>query len=140
MHDVADRLANRVRLTTDGHGAYLSAIIGAFGIDVDYAQLVKHCGAAPDAVGPERKYSPGECCGISKYRILGKPIKALISKSYVEKHNQTMRQHMKRFARLTASHSKKLENRVHMSCSIPAGITLPGPTAPCVCLRLWPLA
>jgi hypothetical protein len=35
MHDVADRLANRVQLTTDGHGAYLNAVVGAFGIDVD---------------------------------------------------------------------------------------------------------
>src|ERR1700742_3637819 len=40
MHDVADRLANRVQLTTDGHGAYLNAVVGAFGIDVDYAMLV----------------------------------------------------------------------------------------------------
>jgi IS1 family transposase len=114
MHDVADRLANRVQLTTDGHGVYLGAVIGAFGIDVDYAMLVKHYGAAPDTAGPERKYSPGECCGITKHRMLGKPVKALVSTSYVEKHNQTMRQHMKRFARLTAAHSKKLENHVHM--------------------------
>jgi IS1 family transposase len=114
MHDVADRLANRVQLTTDGHGAYLGAVLGAFGIDVDYAQLVKHYGAVPGEVGPERKYSPGECCGITKHRMLGQPLKALVSTSYVEKHNQTMRQHMKRFARLTAAHSKKLENHVHM--------------------------
>jgi IS1 family transposase len=114
MSDVADRLANRVQLTTDGHGAYLSAVIGAFGIDVDYAQLVKHYGAVPGETGPERKYSPGECCGITKHRMMGRPIKALVSTSYVEKHNQTMRQHMKRFARLTAAHSKKLENHVHM--------------------------
>ena len=113
MGDVADRLANRVQLTTDGHGAYLQAVVGAFGIDVDYAQLVKHYGEA-GVVGPERKYSPGICTGISKRRLLGKPIKALVSTSYVEKHNQTMRQHMKRFARLTAAHSKKLENHVHM--------------------------
>jgi len=114
MFDVADRLANRVQLTTDGHGVYLNAVLGAFGIDVDYAQLVKHYGAAPDTAGPERKYSPGECCGITKHRLLGRPIKALVSTSYVEKHNQTMRQQMKRFARLTASHSKKIENHVHM--------------------------
>jgi hypothetical protein len=68
----------------------------------------------PDTAGPERKYSPGECCGITKHRMLGQPLKALVSTSYVEKHNQTMRQHMKRFARLTAAHSKKLENHVHM--------------------------
>jgi hypothetical protein len=35
-------------------------------------------------------------------------------KARVEKHNQTMRQHMKRFARLTAGHSKKIDNHVHM--------------------------
>ena len=114
MSDVADRLANRVQLTTDGHGAYLQAVVGAFGIDVDYAQLIKIYGATADLAGPERKYSPGECCGIRKQRMLGQPLKALVSTSYVEKHNQTMRQHMKRFARLTAAHSKKLENHVHM--------------------------
>lgn len=81
---------------------------------VDYAQLIKVYGATPDAAGPGRKYSPGECCGIRKHRLLGKPIKALVSTSYVEKHNQTMRQHMKRFTRLTAAHSKQLENHVHM--------------------------
>jgi IS1 family transposase len=114
MSDVAERLANRVQLTTDGHSAYLGAVMGAFGIDVDYAQLVKIYGPTADLAGPERKYSPGECCGIRKQRVFGKPIKALVSTSYVEKHNQTMRQHMKRFARLTAAHSKKLENHVHM--------------------------
>jgi IS1 family transposase len=114
MFDVADRLANRVQLTTDGHAAYLQAVVGAFGIDVDYAQLVKHYGPTADLAGPERKYSPGECCGISKRRVLGKPIKAFVSTSYVEKHNQTMRQHMKRFSRLTAAHSKKIDNHVHM--------------------------
>jgi IS1 family transposase len=114
MMDVADRLATRVQLTTDGHGAYLSAVAGAFGLDVDYAMLVKHYGSTADLAGPERKYSPGVCTGITKRRINGKPIKALVSTSYVEKHNQTMRQHMKRFARLTAAHSKKLINHVHM--------------------------
>jgi len=114
MHDVAERLANRVQLSTDGHGVYLSAVLGAFGIDVDYAQLIKIYGPTADAIGPERKYSPGGCCGTRKQRLLGKPIKALVSTSYVEKHNQTMRQHMKRFARLTAGHSKKIDNHVHM--------------------------
>ena len=87
--------------------------MGAFGIDVDYAQLIKIYGPTVDAAGPERKYSPGECCDIRKQRFLGKPIKALVSTSYVEKHNQTMRQHMKRFARLTAGHFKKIDNHVH---------------------------
>jgi len=113
MSDVADRLANRVQLTTDGHTAYLQAVVGAFGVDVDYAQLVKHYGPTADLPGPDRKYSPGRYVGSQKRRILGQPHKALVSTSYVEKHNQTMRLHMKRYARLTAAHSKKIENLVH---------------------------
>lgn len=39
MDDLRDRLATRVQLTSDGHKAYLEAVEGAFGGDVDYAQL-----------------------------------------------------------------------------------------------------
>lgn len=49
MDDVASRLANRMQLTTDGHKAYLEAVEAAFGADVDYAQLVKMYGKAPEA-------------------------------------------------------------------------------------------
>jgi transposase-like protein len=49
MLDVADRLENRVQLTTDGLKAYLEAVEGAFGAEIDFAQLVKVYGTAPDA-------------------------------------------------------------------------------------------
>ena len=55
MDDLRARLANRVQLTTDGHRAYLEAVEGAFGGDVDYAQLVKMYGptaSAPVATAP----------------------------------------------------------------------------------------
>ena len=39
MDDLRPRLANRVQLTSDGHKAYLEAVEGAVGSDVDYAQL-----------------------------------------------------------------------------------------------------
>jgi hypothetical protein len=45
MSDVASRLSNRVQLTTDGHRADLEAVEGVFGINVDYAQLVKIYGS-----------------------------------------------------------------------------------------------
>ena len=35
MNNLRGRLANRVQLTTDGHKAYLEAVEGAFGSDVD---------------------------------------------------------------------------------------------------------
>jgi IS1 family transposase len=113
MQDVADRLTNRVQLTTDGHKPYLGAVEDAFGADIDYAMLVKIYGEA-GAAGPERKYSPGVCNGAIKHRVEGNPDARHVSTSYVEKHNQSMRQHMRRFTRLTAAHSKKLVNHIHM--------------------------
>ena len=67
----ASRLANRVQLTSDGHRAYLEAVEGAFGGDVDYAQLVKLYGASPESM--KGRYSPAECIGARKERIEGNP-------------------------------------------------------------------
>ena len=112
MLDVAERLTSRVQLTTDGHRAYLEAVEGAFGADVDYAQLVKIFGAVPD--GTKGRYSPAECTGIRKSRIEGDPDVAHVSTSYVERQNLTMRMQMKRFTRLSNAFSKKFENHAHM--------------------------
>lgn len=112
MDDVRSRLANRVQLTTDGHKAYLDAVEGAFGGDVDYAQLVKLYGAAPESM--KGRYSPAECTGIRKRVIDGKPAKEDVSTSYVERQNLTMRMSMRRFTRLTNGFSKKIDNHIHM--------------------------
>lgn len=111
MDDLRSRLVNRVQLSTDGHRAYLEAVEGTFGADVDYAQVVKMYGPTIDKGG---RYSPAECTGIKKVAIEGNPDIKHVSTSYVEAHNKTMRMHMRRFTRLTNGHSKKVANHAHM--------------------------
>lgn len=102
MQDLRWRLKNRVQLTTDGFTAYLDAVDDAFGLDVDYAQLVKMYG------GASQRY-----LGSQRTPVMGKPDLKLISTSMVERQNLTMRMSMRRFTRQTSGFSKKLLNHEH---------------------------
>lgn len=113
IQDLYERLANRVQLTADGHRAYVEAVEGAFGDDVDFAQLVKiYAGSTSPHVGAGR-YSPPECIGAKKKPITGNPDPAHISTSYVERSNLSIRMANRRFTRLTNAFSKKLDNHLY---------------------------
>jgi IS1 family transposase len=94
LEDVQARIKNRIQLTTDGLGSYPPAVAQVFGLDIDFAQLVKVY-RTEHGVSPERR--PPVCVGSLRLAVEGRPSEDHISTSYVDRQNLNMRMGMRRF-------------------------------------------
>lgn len=108
MNDLGVRTSTRFQLATDGLNGYPETVEGAFGGDVDFAQLIKLYADAPREEA--RRYSPSECVGTRQEIITGDPNEALISTSRLEHHNLTMH------------HAEEPNNGFHLKHPLKGGI------------------
>lgn len=82
VSDMAERMKNRVQISSDALKAYVEAVEQAFGRNVDFAQIVK---AYVFEEGSDRHYSAPEIVSTNKRPVIGKPDMSRASTSYIER-------------------------------------------------------
>ena len=95
--DAAARMTQRVQISTDALKSYADAVERGFGADADYGQILKVYGE--QNLNEARRYSPARLVRVNREVVSGRPDTSLISTSYVERQNLTMRMHMRRLTR-----------------------------------------
>jgi len=113
MDDLKGRVPGHFQLTTDGFRPYRECVRRTLRKQTDFAQLIKQYANPPDGEHGERRYSASQCIGATPWVRHGNPDPKLISTSYIERANLTVRLFNRRFTRLTLGYSKKFEYLLH---------------------------
>jgi len=108
--DLAERVSNRIQLSSDAMNAYADAVERGFGSEVDYGQIEKTYSVSNLNKDAASRYSPCDVVKVERAIVNGMPDIARITTSHVEKQNHTLRMHCRRLTRLTNAFSKKIEN------------------------------
>ena len=108
MEKLAAATGSHFQMTTDGFNGYPNAVEFNFGARVDYAMLVKQFGQ--EGGEEQRRYAPPRLIGAEKTTVYGSPKEERICTSHVERHNWTLRGHLRRMTRLSNGFSQKRAN------------------------------
>jgi IS1 family transposase len=110
INDLAERVSNRIQLSSDSMTSYADAVERGFGSEVDYGQIEKTYQVTNLNKDAASRYSPCDVVKVERAVVTGMPDVSRISTSHVEKQNHTLRMHCRRLTRLTNAFSKKIEN------------------------------
>lgn len=100
--------AGEFQISTDGWNAYPETIAYNLGARVSYGMVVKEFrqGSSEEI----RRYSPPRLLRTEKIVVYGEPEEKRMSTSRIERHNWTIRTHLRRLTRLSNGFSRKRSN------------------------------
>jgi IS1 family transposase len=113
MRDLRARTEGIFQLTSDGLKAYQDAVDAHFANQIHFAQLVKLY-SSPDITGPDWYGAMSRVTATIPAVRCGRPEPRFVSTSHIERLNLSVRMHLRRYARRTNAHSRKLAN--HKAC------------------------